>query len=150
MQEQIKKAVFYRKAIHISELKETCDERHALPFHVERIAEVSQSDFAKFSGELYEYYKFIYDNRDAMYFQSGEQSFHCLLVTTPERKEGVLIQSEGYAYARYAAYIEDCSRLDLSQAEVLKEASMSHELPSAYYRMDVSQNEKCKNNFPER
>ena len=43
---------------------------------------------------------------------------HCLLVTTRNIRGGVLINSEGYDYARYAADVRDKSALDLRDVPV--------------------------------
>lgn len=150
MEGQMDRAVFIRKAIHIGELKAPYEERFANPFTVERIAEMEPEDFKKFGEELYEYYRVLYDNRDAMHFDMGCRRFHCLLVTTPERKEGILVQSEGYAYARYAAYVPDCGRLELGHVEVLREVSLSHDIPSTYYHTDVSGTPAERRGSPER
>ena len=40
--------------------------------------------------------------------------FRCLLVTARRRQDGILVDSEGYAYARYAAYVRDKRELDLA------------------------------------
>lgn len=132
-EQRIEKAIFYRKPIHVGELKQRCDERFASGFCVERIAEIPQAEFKGFQEELYGYYRVLYDNRDCMFSEPGGKGYHCLLITTPERKEGIMVEAEGYAYARYAAYIPDCGRLELDHAEVLKEASISHEIPDAYF-----------------
>ena len=38
--------------------------------------------------------------------------FRYLLVTTRRRQDGILVDSEGCAYARYAAYVRDKGELD--------------------------------------
>ena len=40
--------------------------------------------------------------------------FRCLLVTARRRQDGILVDSEGYTYARYAAYVRDKRELDLA------------------------------------
>ena len=82
-------------------------------FEVEKIAELSREQFERFSGELYGYYRFLYDNRDVMYMGPGDRNMHCILVTTSEYREGILVEAEGYAYPRYAAFVPDCRRIDL-------------------------------------
>lgn len=37
----------------------------------------------------------------------------CLLVTSRNRKDGILVDGEGYHYARYAAYVPNKQALDL-------------------------------------
>lgn len=39
--------------------------------------------------------------------------FCCLLVTSRNRKDGILVDGEGYHYARYAAYVPNKQALDL-------------------------------------
>ena len=39
--------------------------------------------------------------------------FCCLLVTSRNRKDGILVDGEGYHYARYAAYVPNKQTLDL-------------------------------------
>ena len=38
--------------------------------------------------------------------------YHCLLVTGEGRRDGVLVESEGYGYARYASYVPDAAALE--------------------------------------
>ena len=45
----------------------------------------------------------IQDNIDNMYYD-GHQ-YHCLLIYDKENGDGLLVESEGYSYARYAQYI---------------------------------------------
>lgn len=137
MRDATQKAVFIRKAVSVQELKCVCNEMSKVCFQVERIAEITPEEFRSFQNELYEDYRVIYDNRDAMFFDTKKICYHCILFTTKERKEGVLVQAEGYAYARYAAYVADCGLLDLTKAELVAEPSMSREIPAAYYRNDV-------------
>ena len=40
--------------------------------------------------------------------------FRCLLVTARRRQDGILVDSEGYTYARYAAYVRDKRELELA------------------------------------
>lgn len=37
----------------------------------------------------------------------------CLLITVRSRRDGILIDAQGYDYARHSAYIRDKSRLSL-------------------------------------
>ena len=46
-------------------------------FEVEKIAELSREQFERFSGELYGYYRFLYDNRDVHVHGAG-RSEHAL------------------------------------------------------------------------
>lgn len=133
--EQRMEAVFDRKALNLRQLKEVSGRgRQKQRFRVEKIAELSTEDFALISTRLDNYYRFLYESRESMYFDAGDQCFHCILITTAERKEGILAEAEGYAYVRYGAYIPDCRKLDLRQAEVMKEVTLSHDIPEEYWR----------------
>ena len=123
-------AEFVRKPINKQELKEQYYGSFRCGFEVEKIAELSREQFEKFSGELYGYYRFLYDNRDVMYTDPGDRNMHCILVTTSEYREGILVESEGYPYPRYAAFVADCRRIDLEGKEVLEQVDMSSTLPT--------------------
>ena len=115
-------------------------------FEVEKIAELSREQFERFSGELYGYYRFLYDNRDVMYMGPGDRNMHCILVTTSEYREGILVEAEGYAYPRYAAFVPDCRKIELAGKEVLAQADMSSTLPMEYFQAAGA---KKKNERPE-
>ncbi len=52
----------------------------------------------------------IAENADMMYCDSGD-IYHCLLVYDEEQGDGLMIESEGTAYARYAQYIPRAKEL---------------------------------------
>ena len=39
----------------------------------------------------------------------GDGVYHCLLVTGEGHRDGVLVEAEGYGYARYASYVPDAA-----------------------------------------
>lgn len=125
-------AEFVRKPINMRDLKEQYYGNFRCGFEVEKIAELSREQFEKFSGELYGYYRFLYDNRDVMYTDPGDRNMHCILVTTSEYREGILVEAEGYAYPRYAAFVPDCRKIKLAGKEVLEQVDMSSTLPTGY------------------
>lgn len=127
-------AEFVRKPINVQDLKERYYGSFRCGFEVEIIAELSKEQFEKFSEELSEYYRFLYDNQDVMYMGSVDGNMHCILVTTPEYKEGILVETEGYAYPRYAAFVPDCQKIELTGKEVLAQVDMSPKLPMGYLR----------------
>lgn len=127
-------AEFVRKPINMKDLKEHYYGSFRCGFEVEKIAELSREQFEKFSSELYGYYRFLYDNRDAMYMDPGDRRMHYILVTTSGYREGILIEAEGYAYPRYAAFVPDCRKIDLEGKEVLAQADLSPNLPMEYWR----------------
>ena len=53
----------------------------------------------------------IVENIDLMQ-EDQEGIYHCLLVTGEGRRDGVLVESEGYRYARYASYVPDAAALE--------------------------------------
>ena len=105
------KVIFVRKPLIISTLREDVKWMKAHAFQVEKVVELTERQFAYFSSNLGEAMLFIELDKNCMYEQDG--CTHCLLVTTPTRGEGILVDAEGYDHARYAAYIPDCSRLAL-------------------------------------
>lgn len=52
----------------------------------------------------------IAENVDVMYCDSGG-NYHCLLLFDKEQGDGLLIDSEGYYYARYAQYVPNAKLL---------------------------------------
>ena len=122
---KIDSAEFVRKPINMRDLKEQYYGSHRYGFTVEKIAEISEKQFEKFSGELCGYYRFLYDNRDAMYMDPGD-------VTTSQYREGILIEAEGYAYPRYAAFIPDCREIELAEKEILSQVDLSSNFPAEY------------------
>lgn len=118
-------AEFYRKAGDLWELKENLFPGEKWKVQVEQVVELSPDEYDVFAENLCEYHTFIEINEGNVYFDEQEECAHCLLVTAPEQKEGILVVTEGYFYARYAAYIPDCSVLDL--ADISKQASTAEQ-----------------------
>lgn len=61
---------------------------------------------------------FLFGSRDKMWFDPGKLCWHCVLVRGENSKDGVLIETEGYNYARYAAFIPDCEKLRLRDVPI--------------------------------
>lgn len=55
-------------------------------------------------------YDFIQENMEQMHCDSSGVH-HCLLLTGEGRNDGLLVESEGYGYCRYASYVPDISAL---------------------------------------
>lgn len=55
-------------------------------------------------------YNFIQENMEQMRCDS-KGVYHCLLLTGEGRNDGLLVESEGYGYCRYASYVPDISVL---------------------------------------
>jgi len=95
------RAVFLRKSTNIDELRDV--KGIGAEFRIEKVVIVEQSVFNKFSNDILNDYDFISDNKDITYSDKNGV-FYCLLITTREGKEGILVEHEGYDYARYTAY----------------------------------------------
>ena len=107
-------AEFYRKPVDSRELKSLVFSGEKWKVQVEKVVELSEEDFNRFQESLYEYYEFLYENGGFMYFDDQDRCAHSLLVTTPERRTGILVQAEGFPYVRYGAYVPDCGVFDIS------------------------------------
>jgi len=91
------KVNFIRKADHEELIPQ--DE-----FVIEKEITLSKADFDRFINNPLGYYDFIKDNTNLMYCDTSVV-FHCIYVTSNEHDFGILIESEGYHYARYTAYL---------------------------------------------
>lgn len=106
---------FCRKTLDVQKLQYNINTK---PFRIEvaKIIELTQKQYQHFSSHLLENMPFIAANRGLMREVDGVQ--HCLLVHDRNRQDGILVQSEGFLYARYAAYVPDKSALDLRDVAV--------------------------------
>ena len=73
-------------------------------FVVEKVIVLEDDEFNNYLDDLLADKKFIEDNLDLMYVDD-EDKWHAILVTSNSVDYGILIQSEGYSYARYSAYV---------------------------------------------
>lgn len=92
------KAKFVRKAL-ITEL---------LPndtFIIEKVINLTESQFKAFSNRLLDDYHFIKENIDLMYVDK-DSVWHVIMVTTESIDYGILINSEGSSYAKYSGYVK--------------------------------------------
>lgn len=76
----------------------------AKPCVVEKIIELPAKDFACYMEDLLKSQPFIAENAGLMK-KDQNGVYHCLLVTGKGHDDGILIESEGYDYARYSAFI---------------------------------------------
>ena len=76
-------------------------------FVIEKTIVIEKYLFECFIHNPLDDYEFIAENVDLMYCGKDEV-FHCLFVTTEEHDFGILVESEGYHYARFAAYLPKC------------------------------------------
>lgn len=71
---------------------------------VEKIIRLSKAEYDRFTRNMLHDYDFIKDNVELMRCDA-DGTRHCLLITGDGRRDGVLIESSGYPYARYSAFI---------------------------------------------
>ena len=84
---------------------------------VVKIIELTQAQYQHFSSHLLEDMPFIAVNREFSR-RDGDNVSHCLLVTTRNIRGGILVNSQSYNYACYAAEVPDKSVLDLRDVPV--------------------------------
>ncbi len=99
------KAVFERKPIELSHWD--CV--------VEKIIRMTDSELEDYSMNLMRELPFIQENLDLMYNDNGIH--HCLLVVGETNPDGILIEAEGYTYARYAAFLPNARILVHSELQ---------------------------------
>ncbi len=73
-------------------------------FFIEKVVSIDSDLFECFIRDPLSDYDFIKDNLSLMYCDEHEV-FHCIYVTSENHDYGILVESEGYHYARYAAFL---------------------------------------------
>lgn len=73
-------------------------------FIIEKVIELPINEFNIFLDDMLDDYDFIKNNQDLMYVDS-DQVWHSIYVTAKEVNYGILVQSSGYGYARYSAFL---------------------------------------------
>jgi hypothetical protein len=101
------KANFVRKAGTIEELKLAQGQRGGEEYVIERTVELGPQAYVDFSHDLLADYPFLAELVERMYVDT-EKVWHCILVKPEGGTSGILVEVEGYEYARYAAYCPDC------------------------------------------
>ena len=99
------RAIFHRK--------EACFEPSEC--EIEKVIHLSDSDFARFQQTLLDNYDFLREHADLMRVENGVT--HCLLVVGESFEDGILVNSEGSDYARYAAYFPNAKSYLLTQGQ---------------------------------
>ena len=100
----MKKALFVRKAANLEDLKAGIGGgQYETEFVVGKIIKLTPEQYKEFSENLLDDYSFIAENIALMYVGINHD-WHCILVKEQGSSTGILVESEGYAYARYAAY----------------------------------------------
>lgn len=87
------RAIFFRKESEI----------RAREFTLTKVITLPIEQYTAFTQNLLQDYDFIRENVDLMGEKDGV--WQCILVTGDGTDEGVLVESEGASYARYAAFV---------------------------------------------
>lgn len=70
---------------------------------IEKVVELTAEEFSRLKVTPLDDQAFIAENKSCMFSKDGVM--HCLLALDREGSDGVLIESEGHDYPRYAAYV---------------------------------------------
>ena len=110
------KTYFCRKPRRLSDLQK---EQYQGPIRVqvEKVIQLTQEQFEYFLSHIWEDMSFLSANKRLTDCDTHGVN-HCLLVTTRDVKGGILVDCQGYDYARYAAEVPDKSVLDLRDVPV--------------------------------
>ncbi|MBS5784354.1 MAG: hypothetical protein KID04_15950 [Clostridium sp.] len=79
-------------------------------FEVSKLIRLSAEVFEDMLQKPMRDYAFIQENIEHMHCDSSGM-YHCLLLTGEGRNDGLLVESEGYGYCRYASYVPNISGL---------------------------------------
>ena len=79
-------------------------------FVIEKTIRIPKEEFASMLGNPMENKDFIAENKDLMY-QDFNGIYHCLLVIGEGRTDGILVESDGYDYAKFASYVPETTAL---------------------------------------
>ena len=106
---------FFFKASHAQELME---DKTMKPIQVEvvKILQLTGQQFRDFSANLLRDMPFLIPNKNLTGYDKGVT--RCLLVATRSRRDGILVDCQGYSFARYAADLPDKSILDLRDVAI--------------------------------
>lgn len=78
---------------------------------VEKKVCLPEREFEEFLRNPLDEMSCIRENMNLMH-EDWKGIYHCLLITGEGRRDGVLVESEGYRYARYASYVPDAAALE--------------------------------------
>lgn len=102
----VNKALFIRKAVDLDKIRRMSGKEQDKTFFViEKVIELSDVEYTHFTKNLLDDFDFIEANIDLMYVDTNQVK-HCILVREAGKTSGVLVESEGYSYARYAAHYD--------------------------------------------
>lgn len=96
---------------------------------IEKIVELPEAEYKYFKSAPIRDMSFIAENTDRMY-RDENGVLQCLLVMGEGSSDGVLIEAEGYNYARYSSYMPGArefvtARLNNLADQIIKEGTQS-------------------------
>jgi len=100
------RAHFARKVSNLNDLKGIIGRDKGSAYVIEETVELEHAEYEHFTEHLLHDFDFISQRIDKMWVDS-DKVWHCLLVKAKGAKDGILVESEGYDYARYAAYYKE-------------------------------------------
>ena len=106
-------ASFYRKAASVQELIDKAPFPEKARFQITKVIELPNNQYRRYMNELWRDMAFISRNEPNMRFDEKSETFFCLFVTCRDAINGLLVEAEGFDYARYAAFIPDKKALSL-------------------------------------
>lgn len=106
-------ARFYRKAASVRELVARAHLPEKTRFQITKVIELPTNQYRRYMNELLRDVSFISRNVTDMRFDERSETFLCLFVTCRDANTGLLVESEGFGYARYTAFISEKKALVL-------------------------------------
>ena len=96
---------------------------------IDTIVELPDVEYKSFRSNLIRDIGFISENIDRMHVDK-DGIYHCLLVLGEKQLDGVLVESEGYDYARYASFLPGArdfvtARLNELADQIIKEGTQN-------------------------
>ena len=111
-------ASFYRKAASVRDLLDKAPFPEKAQFKITKVIELPKEQYRRYRNELWRDVTFISRNESNMRFDEKSETFLCLFVTSRDEISGLLIEADGFDYARYAAFIPEKSALVLDDIPV--------------------------------
>lgn len=96
---------------------------------IEKIVELPEAEYKYFKTAPLRDMPFISENIDLMH-RDKNGVFHCLLVLGEESSDGVLIEAEGYNYARYSSFMPGAREFLTARLTQLAEQLVQEAAPS--------------------
>lgn len=112
---------FCRKAETLEEVQRRSANNPPQAFQVERTILLTTADYMQFVANLMQDHYILFANTDKMWYEPETKCWHCVLVTSPDAPDGILVESEGFAYARYTAFVQNKLQLALKAVPVQDE-----------------------------